>query len=72
MAFSGSYTALTLVLLMPQLGATHSKVLGMKKCPEFSFVADNSIERSAEITRRLKTLVPEEKTDNREDETDGE
>ena len=47
-------------------------VLGTKKCPELSFVADNSIERSAEITRRLKTLVPEENTDDREDETDGE
>ena len=49
-----------------------SKVLGMKKCPELSFAADNSIERSAEITRRLKELVPEENTDDREDETDGE
>ena len=44
-----------------------SKVLGVKKCPELSFVADNSIERSAEITRRLKTLVPEEDKENRED-----
>lgn len=49
-----------------------SKVLGMKKCPELSFVADNSIERSAEITRRLKTLVPEENAEDREDIDDGE
>ena len=44
----------------------------MKKCPELSFVADNSIERSAEITRRLKTLVPDEQTEDREEQTDGE
>ena len=49
-----------------------SKVLAMKKCPELSFVADNSIERSAEITRRLKTLVPEQQTEDREEQTDGE
>ncbi|MBQ2580835.1 MAG: 30S ribosome-binding factor RbfA [Ruminococcus sp.] len=50
-----------------------SKVLGMKKCPELSFVADNSIERSAEITRRLKTLVPEQQAEDREEQqTDGE
>ena len=50
-----------------------SKVLGMKKCPELSFVADNSIERSAEITRRLRTLVPEEQAEDREEQqTDGE
>ena len=49
-----------------------SKVLAMKKCPELSFVADNSIERSAEITRRLKTLVPDEQTEDREEQTDGE
>ena len=48
-----------------------SRVLGMKKCPELSFVADNSIERSAEITRRLKTLVADEDTEDRE-ENDGE
>ena len=49
-----------------------SKVLAMKKCPELSFVADNSIERSAEITRRLRTLVPEEQAEDREEQTDGE
>ena len=48
-----------------------SKVLGMKKCPELSFTADNSIERSARITRRLKELVPQEQ-DEQEEETDGE
>ena len=43
-----------------------SKVLGTKKCPELSFVADNSIERSARITSRLKELVPDEQQDDEE------
>lgn len=49
-----------------------SKVLGMKKCPELSFVADNSIERSAQITRKLRTLVGEQQTQQGEEHTDGE
>lgn len=49
-----------------------SSVLGMKKCPELSFVADNSIERSAEITRKLRTLVPQDRTEDGEEQTDGE
>lgn len=51
-----------------------SKVLGVKKCPELSFIADNSIERSAEITRRLKKLVPQQdtQTQNSEEHDDGE
>lgn len=37
-----------------------SNVLKLKKCPELKFVADNSIEHSAEITRKLRELMPEE------------
>lgn len=44
-----------------------SKVLGIKKCPELSFVADNSIERSARITSRLKELVPQQDPQQDED-----
>lgn len=43
-----------------------SKVLGMKKCPELSFVADNSIERSAQITKRLKELVTQDDGEQQE------
>ena len=43
-----------------------SKVLGMKKCPELSFVADNSIERSAQITKRLKELVTDDDGEQQE------
>ncbi len=43
-----------------------SKVLGMKKCPELSFVADNSIERSAQITKRLKELVTQDDSEQQE------
>ncbi|MBR1863079.1 MAG: 30S ribosome-binding factor RbfA [Ruminococcus sp.] len=37
-----------------------SNVLGLKKSPELKFIADDSIEHSAEITRRLRELVPKE------------
>lgn len=37
-----------------------SKVLELKKCPELKFIADNSIEHSAEITKKLKDILPEE------------
>lgn len=49
-----------------------SKTLGMKKCPDLSFTADNSIERSAQITNRLKTLVSQQNTQVVEEQTDGE
>lgn len=37
-----------------------SNVLKLKKSPELKFVADNSIEHSAEITRKLRALMPED------------
>lgn len=37
-----------------------SNVLKLKKCPELKFIADNSIERSAEITRKLREIIPDE------------
>lgn len=46
-----------------------SNVLKLKKCPELKFVADNSIEHSAEITRKLREIIKEEPSD--EDTEDG-
>lgn len=46
-----------------------SNVLKLKKCPELKFVADNSIEHSAEITRKLREIIKEEPSD--EDAEDG-
>ena len=40
-----------------------SNVLGLRKCPELKFVADDSIEHSAEISKRLRELVPEDEND---------
>lgn len=37
-----------------------SNVLGVKKCPDLKFIADDSIEHSAQITKRLRELVPGE------------
>jgi ribosome-binding factor A len=51
-----------------------SNVLGLKKCPELKFVADDSIEHSAAITKKLRELVKDEDpaedevTDSDEDE----
>ncbi|MDO4944657.1 MAG: 30S ribosome-binding factor RbfA [Ruminococcus sp.] len=45
-----------------------SNVLKLKKCPELKFVADNSIEHSAEITRKLRELMPEENADENDEE----
>lgn len=45
-----------------------SNVLKLKKCPELKFIADNSIEHSAEITRKLRELMPEEKDASDEEE----
>lgn len=45
-----------------------SNVLKLKKCPELKFVADNSIEHSAEITRKLRELMPEENSDENDEE----
>ncbi len=41
-----------------------SNVMGLKKCPELKFIADDSIEHSAQITKRLKELVNNEENDN--------
>jgi ribosome-binding factor A len=50
-----------------------SNVLKLKKCPELKFVADNSIEHSAEITRKLRELIPEEQSETEgNDDTAGE
>ena len=43
-----------------------SKVLAMKKCPELKFVADDSIEHSAAITKKLRELVKEEAPEDEE------
>ena len=42
-----------------------SNVLHLKKCPELKFIADDSIEHSAEIARKLETLE-KNKTDEAE------
>lgn len=44
-----------------------SNVLGLKKAPELKFVADNSIEHSAAITKRLRELVPDEDSEQEEE-----
>lgn len=41
-----------------------SNVLKLRKCPELKFVADNSIEHSAEITKKLRDLMPDEDSEN--------
>ncbi len=43
-----------------------SNVLGLRKCPELKFVADDSIEHSAQISKRLKELVPDEDEEEQE------
>ena len=47
-----------------------SNVLGLRKCPELKFVADDSIEHSAEISRRLRELVPENDNDEEGSDSD--
>lgn len=51
-----------------------SNVLGLRKCPELQFVADNSIEHSARINKLLKQALPnnEEITAEEKDEDFGE
>lgn len=46
-----------------------SNVLKLKKCPELKFVADNSIEHSAEITRKLRELMPEDNVSDTENDS---
>lgn len=45
-----------------------SNVLGLRKCPELSFVADDSIEHSAQINRLLKDALPTSTGEAPEDE----
>ena len=44
-----------------------SNVLRLKKSPELKFIADNSIEHSAEINKKLKELLPEEEKTEEEE-----
>lgn len=44
-----------------------SNVLGLRKCPELSFVADDSIEHSAQINKLLKEALPREEASSEED-----
>lgn len=48
-----------------------SNVLGLRKCPELSFVADDSIEHSAQINKLLKEALPQTEEDS-DDEENGE
>ncbi|MBR2284763.1 MAG: 30S ribosome-binding factor RbfA [Ruminococcus sp.] len=41
--------------------------LRMRKSPELSFIADSSIERGAEISRRLSSIMENINTDSEED-----
>ncbi len=36
-----------------------SNKLHLKKCPELKFIADNSIEHSAEISKMLEEIIPD-------------
>ena len=48
-----------------------SNVLGLRKCPELSFVADDSIEHSAQINKLLKQALPQTE-ETADDEENGE
>lgn len=45
-----------------------SNVLGLRKCPELSFVADDSIEHSAQINKLLKEALPQTEEDSGDEE----
>ncbi len=45
-----------------------SDKLHLKKCPELKFIADNSIEHSAEISRMIDGIISDDK--NEEEETE--
>lgn len=47
-----------------------SNVLGLKKCPELKFVADDSIEHSAAITKKLRELVKDERPEDEQEAED--
>lgn len=44
-----------------------SNVLGLKKCPELKFIADDSIEHSAAITKKLRELAADTPADTDEE-----
>lgn len=49
-----------------------SNVLGLRKCPELKFIADDSIEHSAQISEKLKSIAEELSEAQEESGTDGE
>ncbi len=49
-----------------------SNVLGLRKCPELKFIADDSIEHSAQISEKLKSIAEELSEAQEESSTDGE
>ena len=48
-----------------------SNVLGIRKCPELKFIADDSIEHSAQINEKLKSIAGELKESGNGDIDDG-
>ena len=44
-----------------------SNVLGLRKCPELKFIADDSIEHSAQISEKLKSIVIKDDDDGEEE-----
>lgn len=47
-----------------------SNVLGLRKSPELKFIADDSVEYSAKISKILKEVLPEENKENDENDDD--
>lgn len=45
-----------------------SNKLHLKKCPELKFIADNSIEHSAEISRMLEDIIPQAESEEQAEE----
>ncbi len=43
-----------------------SNVLGLRRSPELRFIADDSIEHSAQINEKLKSIIADEKEDSDE------
>ena len=49
-----------------------SNVLGLKKCPELKFIADDSMEHSAQINEKLKSIASKIKEADGDDAGDDE
>ncbi len=47
-----------------------SNVLGLRKSPELKFIADDSVEYSAKISKILREVLPEESQENDENDDD--